>query len=489
VSQRDPGERTHHLGPSKGRVSLIAGLVLAFLLILGTLGYRWALKGGLATLIDLDGTPERDSSQKIEQWISAEEGDEFYGGDGARTAAAEVAVFRLSNGARLTLKPRSKIRFQTKRDRNSLGITVEMGEADVQTSSGALTIDSEFGPIQIHANSKLALKRNKGRLAVGVELGSISLGSEGRRVEQGEHVDLELGGVVLDPEQEKKEPVPSPAAAPEQAADALNLGDGVSSADLQVAAGASFTVHDPRPPTRIGIDLSQVCSGKPARLSSGRQKTEALGTARLSFGAGRHDYQVHCLDGPKRVAASGTIAIVKDAGTRNLPTFAPSAQVATDGRQYTVLYQHRLPQVNISWPNAPQAASYTLQVGSRTISTSSPNYSFSNLARGTHQVTFSAATNPPRRSRTTTISVVYDTQAPAALVSIPPAGYESGSTVDVAGQALPGWTVSVEGKELEVDSQRRFSTHIKPDSSLPIAFSHPSLGTHYYLRRSKSSSP
>jgi hypothetical protein len=101
-------------------------------------------------------------------------------------------------------------------------------------------------------------------------------------------------------------------------------------------------------------------------------------------------------------------------------------------------------------------------------------------------MTFAAASDPPRESRATTVHVVYDTQAPAARVSDPPSGFAAGSSVTVAGQALPGWTVSVNGQPLEVDGQRRFSSKISAGSSLPIAFSHPTHGLHYYLRRSAS---
>lgn len=475
--------------PTSRRNYAIAACVLLFLLGSAWLGYRWAKRDGLATLVSIEGEPERDTARAIGRWTPAHTGDEFFGGDGARTAAAETATFRLFNGARLALRPSSKVRFQTRADKNALGVAVEVGQADIETSSGALLIDSEFGPIRILANSKMALRRTGKQLGVDVELGAVMLGSEGRRVVAGDSVDVELGGVVLEAA------APSASAAPKEAEPApdtqqqLEVGDGVAFADLVVMAGDTFTVHDPKSPTRVGITLDKVCGGKPGQLTAGKQRTQAEHVARLSFGPGRHEYQVRCLDDLSRVVSSGVIAIVLDAGTRNLPTFAPSANVSTDGRQYTVLYQHRLPQVHVSWPNAPSATNYTLQLDDRTITTSSPTYTIGSLPRGTHRLTFSAASSPPRKSRTTTVSVVYDAQAPAARVAMPPGGYDPSGPVEVAGQALPGWTVSVAGKELEVDGQRRFSTRVAAQAALPIAFSHPSHGTHYYLRRSKSSAP
>ena len=237
-------------------------------------------------------------------------------------------------------------------------------------------------------------------------------------------------------------------------------------------------VHDPSPPTAIGFKLRGSCDG-PARLTSGNLRTEAQGQANLRFGPGQHAYEVRCLDKPDEVAAQGTVRVLQDAGTKKLPTFAPTASVATDGRRYTVLYQHRLPTVTVSWPTAPQ-------IGGRSIQTKTPSYTLAALPRGRHTVVFSAASTPVRQSRSTTIEVVYDSQAPAARVSDPPLEFDPSGQVKIRGQALPGWSVSVGDQPLEVDGQNKFSTAVKGDGTIPIAFTHPNRGTHYYLRRPKA---
>lgn len=462
-------------------------LALLLFLVLGVLGYRWATNTSLATLVEFTGQPERDTAAAMKEWFRAQKGDDFDDGDGARTPAKAEAHFRISGGARLRLKPASQIRFKRNKSgkSGSIGLQVEVGEADVRTDAGTLSLDSEFGPILIEKNSAVTLSRKGERLVLNVDLGTIEIGDEGRAVGAGQSVELEIGGIEVDIPAEKpqEQPEPQPEAEPTEE---LDFGNGVKKYDLTVDAGASFVVHDPNPPTAIGFRTSGVCSG-PARLTSGSLKTEASGTLGLSFEKGRHDYQVRCIDTPDKVAASGSVNILHDNGMRNLPAFTPSASVATDGRKYTVLYQQKLPQVSVTWPSAPQASGYTLTAGGRTINTSSPSYTFRSgaLRAGTHQMTFAAATDPPRQSRTTTVHVVYDTQAPAARVSDPPSGFAPGN-VTVAGQALPGWTVSVNGKALEVDNQRRFSGKISAGSSLPIAFSHPTHGLHYYLRRSAS---
>ena len=122
-------------------------------------------------------------------------------------------------------------------------------------------------------------------------------------------------------------------------------------------------------------------------------------------------------------------------------------------------------------------------VGSRRISTSKPSYTFSSLSKGRHSIVFSAQTTPPRQSRNTTVDVVYDSQAPTARVS--EAALDDSDDIRVSGQTLPGWNVSVGGKELDVDSKQKFSVEVRDDETVPITFSHPGRDTHYYLRRPK----
>lgn len=469
--------------------------ILLFFVVLGVLGYKFFVSGALATLSRYEGEADRDTAEALEEWFDASVGDDFFAGDGARTQAKSSALFRLGTGALLTLKPSSQIRFQSSAGgRGAIGLQVEVGEANVQTKQGTLTLDSQFGPIVINPNTTITMRRNGGNMVVDVELGSIQIGDEQRTVEAGAAVELEIGGIVLDgvPGGEGTDGTGEPESADDAPEDALalDLGNGVANAELIVSAGEAFTVHDPSPPTAIGFRTAKLCPG-PIRLVAGKQKTEAKSQPTLNFEQGKHTYELRCLDTPDKVAAKGTLVVMRDAGTRQLPSFTPSAQVTTDGRRYTVMYQQRLPQVTVTWPSAPQASSYTLTVGGRAITTRAPSYTFASgaLAGGTHHLVFSAASTPARQSRATTVAIVYDSQAPAARVSEPRDNFEVGSQVKVAGQALPGWTVSVGGKELEVDSQRRFSTEIEGKGALPIAFSHPTHGMHYYLRRPRTSPP
>jgi len=271
-------------------------------------------------------------------------------------------------------------------------------------------------------------------------------------------------------------------------------GRGPSQVDLVVNAGEDFTVHDPKPPTAIGFRLGGKCP-QGSVLSLGAEQWASRGAqVNAAVSTGRHSYQVRCLgpDGPQaEVVAQGRAIVLRDAGTAPIASKAPVTHVNADGRRYTVLYQNRLPKITVGWAAAPVAPSYTLIVDGRSIRTSSPNHAFGSgrLGEGRHTIRFRAATNPLRRSRPTTIVISFDNATPtASLDALSDTRFTPDSSVTIAGKSLPGWQVSVGGKELKLDGQSRFSGEVKvPEghSALTVKFSHPRRGTHYYLRRPK----
>jgi hypothetical protein len=272
-------------------------------------------------------------------------------------------------------------------------------------------------------------------------------------------------------------------------------GRGPSPPDLVAQAGDSFIIHDPSPPTVVGIATRGACpQGAVLRMSDGQWSSgKEIASARLPVGA--FHYEVHCLSpqGPTEHAArSGTINVIRDAGTAPVVRTAPATSVDTDGRRYTVLYQSRLPKISVGWSGAPAAPYYTLHVDSRTIRTTTPNHAFGEgaMPEGTHTVVFEAATTPPKRSRVTTIAVTLDRATPTATISYPPNGaFAAGSEITVSGVALPGWKVRVGDQEVNPDGQSRFETKATlpaGKSCLPVAFEAPGRGTHYYLRRTSA---
>jgi hypothetical protein len=271
-------------------------------------------------------------------------------------------------------------------------------------------------------------------------------------------------------------------------------GRGPEHIDLVVDAGDTFTVHDPRPPTAVGFRVGARCPNG-AAIALGKQLWSVRGDrASVPLRTGRHAYELRCLErdavGPS--VASGVVTIVDDAGTRTLPKSAATTHVNTDGRRYTVLYQNLVPALSIGWATAPPAPGYTLVVqgaAARTVQLTTANHAFAAgaLPEGTHTVYFEAKTTPARRSRTTTIVIAFDNATPTASIE-GPIELERGADVTLAGTAMPGWSVSVNGESIPVDGQQRFRAKVAVGAdgvAVPIAFRHPSRGVHYYLRKVK----
>jgi hypothetical protein len=94
------------------------------------------------------------------------------------------------------------------------------------------------------------------------------------------------------------------------------------------------------------------------------------------------------------------------------------------------------------------------------------------------------------RSPTTTLAIGFDNAAPTASVRSPDDGsFAPGQTVRVAGIALAGWSVAVDGTPLPLDPQQRFEAQVQvppTQDGIAIRLSHPSRGVHYYVRHGSS---
>jgi hypothetical protein len=262
-----------------------------------------------------------------------------------------------------------------------------------------------------------------------------------------------------------------------------------------VAGGGSFAVHDPKPPTAIGFPTGSACPEGAIVDVGGKGKLRSRGTGVVSVlvPAGAHKYQVFCVTGTgvsNQPATSGSVSVLRDAGTARIPRTAATTLVDTDGRNYTVLYQNILPKISVRWPNAPAGSSYTLTASSpggkteyHSSSTAAWSFPSGALREGTHRLTFDAGS---ARSKTTTLELRFDNAAPTATLTSPSDGFAPGSTVTVAGAALEGWSISAGGRELPLDGQQRFSGEVTApggERALAVQFVNPRRGVHYYLRR------
>ena len=267
--------------------------------------------------------------------------------------------------------------------------------------------------------------------------------------------------------------------------------------DFFVEAGASFTVRDPRPPTAVGFRFGGKCTGAGViELRGVSGGANGTGSANVALPPGRHAYTLRCVKedgslGPS--VANGTVRVMRDPGRTLLPRVPPATVVDTDGRRYTVLYQTLLPEITVRWPQGPESGPYRLEVATRgqtqTFNVSGTRHRFESgeIGEGVHQLTFVAG---GRRSPTTTLAIGFDNAAPTASVREPDNGsFSPGQQVRVAGIALDGWSVAVDGVEIPLDPQDRFDAQVTVPASqdgIGIRLSHPSRGVHYYVRHGSS---
>jgi len=490
----------------------LAVLVLAALLIVTLVVFQRRSRANvIATLRSFSGQVTRDHQASVGAWEGASVGATFVLGDAVRTRASSTATVELATSHKLTLEPDTLIRFlsqpsDTKRTR----VALEAGEVTLDAAGDDLNLETELGTVRVEAHGRARLTKTGDSMRLQVTIGAAEVDRNGS------HLELRVGDAVeITPKGElnrvpvlageSANPATAASAKPDTAPNAVPFARalsggferGLERVDLSIGAGESIIIHDPKPPTAIGVVAGERCTGGTllSVTGSGSKAEERVGEGRvgMALARGTHRYALYCLgdDGARSdKVAQGTISIIPDAGLRRLANSAPLTNVDADGRRYTVLYQSLQPKIAIQWPNAPPAPSYLLTVnsphGTKTLTASSPHYSFASgsLVEGTHSFSFQAA---GRRSRDTTVVIRFDNAAPAASIVSPTDGsFAPGSSVLVSGTAQPGSIVTVGGETLHQDAQNRFSMAINApaDQALAIRFVQPQRGVHYYLRRS-----
>jgi hypothetical protein len=264
-------------------------------------------------------------------------------------------------------------------------------------------------------------------------------------------------------------------------------------ADLEIDAGEAVVIHDPSPPTAVRFSFGDACPEAGVLQILGGSFATGRGAVALAMKAGNHRYELRCESSRASVVRRGRVSVVKDGGTRALARHPPSTVLQADGRNYTVLYQNRLPKITLAWPSPPAKGGATLvhEFGGKgeKLQLGSPSHTFASgqLEEGKHAFYFVGG---GKISRQTSLSIKFDNAAPTASLNTPvqvPA--RSGEALTVSGTALPGWDVHVEGQPAKRDAQGRFfQATVMPAErrAVVIRISHPERGTHVYLRRRPS---
>jgi hypothetical protein len=443
----------------------------------------------IATLVEHHGEVQRDRAASTGHFERAEDRASFLSGDALRTLAGSTARLQLPASGSVLVQSDTTIRLW-RGARKALRLNVQTGLASVLAAKDALEIQTELGIAVLQAGSQLRVKpAHKGQRY------EVTMGRAVLTTHDGKQLNLGPGEAIG--ADVAVEPAPAPAPAPaiaENAPGEAETGLG-GEGELQLAPGLSAAIYDPNPPTAVRFDVPASCEGVVVTLR-GHKPLPLTAADALRLGPGLHEYQLACT-GANPQTWRGALRVLKNPGTAQLPRSAPHNSIELDGRTYTILFQNLMPVLEVRWANAPSAASYELiaQLESGRelkLSERAPVHVFAAgaLPEGRHQLQFQAA-GGAQKSRLTTIDLRFDNASPSASLKSPPvSGFAPGSSVHVAGIALPGAQVSVLGERFSLDAQQRFTGDVPlPPGTKAIAvrIQHPRTGTRYYVRRARTS--
>jgi hypothetical protein len=388
---------------------------------------------------------------------------------GPKTSARVVAngvALELGGGARLKLG-------------NDLQMTLELG-SNTAESSAPVTIALPGGALTLkgapNAPAMARIDGNPRDTKVSMMRGSAKLtgaGGADHDMDRGESATLDRSGAIR-----YVETIPRYF-------------------DFRVAAGESFTIHDPKPPTAVQFQFDGKCpdggiieidrngSFRTARVSGGRDFANA------AIARGEWAYRLRCttngIDGP--AVASGRITVRTDDGRRPLPKSQGTNEIDADGRTYRISYQSAIPNLSVRARNP--GATHRLHLASagkeQTFDASAPaiNVPSSQLREGTY--TYWVDRDGVKQDKVSTLIIDFDQTAPQVYIESPANGQPWSGDIDVRGAVLPGWSAAVDSLAIPIDRQRRFSAKVgvPGGNALAIRLSHPQRGVHYYLRRPK----
>jgi hypothetical protein len=479
----------------------------------------------LALAEEVTGAVERDFAQSLNQWTEAKVKAEFRVGDGVQSKVGGGAILSLTNGAYVKLKEKSRIRFlalKASNKKTDAGIDVETGEVELTAGAEGLSLETADGALDLQNGSRVRIRRGDKSLDILVDIGKAVFIDKTKKMEEiaaGQGISLLIGSAVIErlssletAPSTLKDGADSEAALHTDPAESTSADDKRGEAgppripeetgapDLSISVGESTTVHVGEPPSTIAVNFNNVCPKEGAVQAGGKWLSKGSGTAIVRLKAGRHPYRIFCLNDrgfpSTEDVGKGRVTVVADSGRKRLPKDAPSSTIDVDGRRYNILYQTKLPQVTVRWPEAPLGQTYTLHITSsgktKSMSTPKPELRLSSgdLKEGLHRLKFEAKGKLSRTSRVTEVQIGYDNAAPVVgILSPSEKGFGVGDTVEIAGESAPGWTASVPGGNLSVDAQNRFKGSILfqgPSRGIAIRLSHPSRGVHYYIRRGRT---
>ena len=471
----------------------------------------------MATVAAAADEVQRDHASSIGTWVAAPVSAELATGEAVRTGAPGSATLRLRGGGGLRLGANALVRFGGEPEAEAPTLEVESGEVEVEAADVPIDIVTELGRATLEGGGRLRAVRTEEGTSLEVLVG-IARMEAGPQLEIGEpygvvFADLDDGGVPPDPDAgvppaldggavavldagvqaildggAELEGAPEAEVNPNDESPSLGTNAAsIAAVEFVVAPGAGGVVHHPAPPARVGVQTGCPNGMVTVRGSGGVTTYTGGGLVGVQLPAGRSRYEVRC-GAEDAEPRTGRFTVTGDAGRRRLNTTSRRYPVDADGRRYTFLYEGALPTLTLRWPEAPAAESYSVRLtgtrggSSRTTSRPAVTLRPRHLREGEMSFRFEAA---GRQSRTTRVTLRYDTATPAAYVASPgDRGFAPGATVSVSGTAQPGSTVSAGAGPIEVSRGGSFEGSGRAASAgIAVRISTPRRGTHYFVRR------
>ena len=274
------------------------------------------------------------------------------GSPGARRRAArqrswedlEVGEHEIEPGTELRLNSESTAivsRGEDHADLRGAGqYLLGAGASLVETRSGNILIESTDQDVQVGVPGGLIMVRG----APGGSRANVSVGAEEGQIE----VERGATSVTLNGQTEElgagdKRAWSTGLVADDEAGSTGGEAPAPGYFNLSAPAGESFVLHSPQLPVSVALDFSSKCPGEAElELVNKRRRVRGTGSVNVLLPAGLHSYVLRCgaPGATRKVAARGTIRVLLDPGTRELPPLA--AHLVRGGRRAHI--HHLLPQ-------------------------------------------------------------------------------------------------------------------------------------------------
>lgn len=272
--------------------------------------------------------------------------------------------------------------------------------------------------------------------------------------------------------------------------------------DVDVEGGETFTVHSPTDVAYVKFHTAKCKEPIVAEIDHDQSFSASRPLNHIGFGAtgasieaeaGTWYYRMFCESG-KSIVANGRFTVIRDEATRKLPGVTTTKQVDPDGKVWSISYQATIPSLEIKRvPGGERFHLVDAKGVDRSTFIKDPTVAAftvpgSSLRDGSY--TFWFDRGGVKVGLSTTITIAFDQTAPQISIEEPTLQALAVDPVTVRLYALPGWSISVDGKQptsqIDIEPNPTYfsmTTAVKPNHAVAIKARHATRGIHYYVRR------